>query len=151
MKKITAAISLILLFMAPTAFSQRQQGQPNENRGASRALLRFLQLDEVQRPAFQELVKARKSTVQPLQEELAALRVTWKETLASSSAETIGNLALEIHGLQEQIKGANEVFRASFADMLTEEQKRRLRQLHRALRLQALAQEAQRLGIVKID
>lgn len=111
---------------------------------------RYLELSQEQIESIRALVEMRRNTVRPLNDQIAEKEKTLRELLESGNpdAATVGKLAIEIHGLRQEIAATLQQFHKDLEGLLSEAQVRKLRLLRQAARLEPVVRAARELGIV---
>jgi hypothetical protein len=94
-------------------------------------MIQFIKMTPEQVALWDGLVEARKQTVQPLREQIEALRELIRELLEKpildpSDVVNLGNMRISINGLVKQIKTAINVYIEAFKGILTEDQIKKL-------------------------
>ena len=110
----------------------------------------FLGLDESQVTAWDELIEARVETVEGLQAQIEPLEEQLVALLAQPTpdAAAVGALVIQIKGLRDQVRAANEAYQDGFEGLLTEEQSGKLGAVRRAARLEPLVPAFRLLRLV---
>ncbi len=115
-----------------------------------RVVSAFLELTEEQVNTLIILREELHSEVQPLAEFKKGLQADLKEELALDvpSADYVGELVIEIHFIQSQIKEAYMAYVGSFESMLNERQLQKYGAIKMAVRLQRVIPAFQKLGLI---
>jgi Spy/CpxP family protein refolding chaperone len=87
------------------------------------ALAEFLGLSDAQQEAAAALRESFRATVQPIHEELRAMREEIEEAVAAGNATKAGELLIASKTLRDQLKAARENLETQFEALLTTEQK----------------------------
>lgn len=131
MKRI--AITLFALILTVAAYAQPRPGQRPHGRGpggpgpgaapSPEKLAEILGLTAAQQAQFESMRATLDSMIEPLREQQQAYRESIKAAVDANDANAAGTALLASHRLREQIKAAHDAFTASFAAILTAEQK----------------------------
>ena len=108
------------------------QGEPPED-GSDipkpvRIMVRYLDMSPSQVAHFIELRQHLRECVAPRHERLKRLKAALKEALSQNppSSELIGDLVIEIHAVKQEIRRCHAAYQQAFADMLDDEQLRKM-------------------------
>jgi Spy/CpxP family protein refolding chaperone len=160
-RTLTALIALLTLIIATAAFAQRGPrangdqrrpgGPPPEGmrrpdgpRGGilpPEAMAKFLGLSDAQKTQAQTLHDTLTATVRPLFEQERANREAVKAAVDAGDSAAAGKAMVEVDKVHDQIKAAHESFKASFAAILTADQKAKFAVLDE---IETLRREARR-------
>ncbi len=110
----------------------------------------YLNLQDSQLQALQQLRQQQMQSIESALKELAAKQQSLREQLdrGSTDAAALGKLLLETEALRKRIRQTHESFRAQAVNLLTPEQRTKLTALEEALKLGPAAQTAAALGLL---
>jgi len=110
----------------------------------------YLNLQDAQIQAFQQLRQTQMQATQGIHTEMASKQQALREQLdrGSTDAAALGKLLLEIEGLRKRLLQASETYRAQAVNILTAEQKSKLAALEQAQKLEPAVRQAQMLGLL---
>lgn len=130
-RKIIVLFTLLSCITMIPAFAQEA---PPAMEAAHNAVAHFLQLDENQVAAWDELYADHKAAEQPIQEAIAELQAQLDELFAEEAPDptTIGELVLQRRDLGEELAQIHIDYNEAFAGLLSEEQANRLKFIRRA-------------------
>ena len=101
-----------------------------------RIMVRYLDMSRPQVELFFELRQLPRECVAPRHEALKELKPQLREALSEgASSGEVGNLAIDIHTLKQDIHRCFAAYRQEFADMLEDEQLAKMERLQAAARL----------------
>jgi len=144
------ALPIILILLTGMVTAQDDQG-PNASarRSPLSVLARFLELTEDQVETTRGFLESRNGALEPLRQERAALNEEWKELISADppDATAIGEVALELRAVREDIADVVGRTKDSFMGILDEDQQRKLRGLRRAERLQPIVKTTKTLRL----
>ena len=130
------------------------QGEPPED-GSDipkpvRIMVRYLDMSPSQVAHFIELRQHLRECVAPRHERLKRLKAALKEALSQNppSSELIGDLVIEIHAVKQEIRRCHAAYQQAFADMLDDEQLRKMEILQAAARLRPVIHAFSALGLL---
>jgi len=115
-----------------------------------RLIVRFFELTEEQIELLKGFFEDQKEIVQPLMEQIAEKERELKEELSGETPapELVGRLVIDIHALRAQIGEAHKALMENFVNILSEEQKNKLRAVHHAARLEPVVNAMQQLKLL---
>jgi len=130
-KKCTILFTLICAVAIIPAFAQEP---PPAIEAAHNAVVRFLQLDEGQTAAWDQLYADHRAAEQPVQEMMADLQAQLEELFDEESPDptAVGSLVIQRRDLGEQLIQIHQDYNDAFTALLTEEQVNRLQFIRRA-------------------
>ena len=114
------------------------------------ALKSYLNLQDAQIQALQQLRQQEIQATQALFAELASKQQSLREQLdrGSTDAAALGKLLLDIEALRKRLVQSHETFRTQALGVLTAEQKTKLAALEEARKLQPAIRQAEALGLL---
>ncbi len=140
MKKVL--IVLFALAVVSPVFAQEgpPEGPPPIAVAAHNQVIAFLDLDETQVIAWDEIYIIHRNAEQPVKEELQILEVELKEMIDAGDPDpaTVGELVLEIASLRATLWEILVIYHEDFMALLDEDQTRRLGFIARADRVQPI-------------
>ncbi len=140
---------LVLMAVLSLAVPVVAQERPVVDR-AEREVAAFLGLEESQVTAWEGLLETRGAAVKALQEEMDPLEEQLAALLGQTSPDpaAVGALVIQVKGLKEEIRAANDAYQDGFEALLTEEQAGKLGVVRRAARLEPIVPAFRLLGLV---
>ena len=144
--KLIPMLAACLLFLSIPI--QAQEPLPDK---VLEAVQTFLELDDLQ---LQDLVTLRDNhllAIEPLKTQIREVQQAQNELLQSDSPDpaAVGGNVLQLRALHQQLREAERSFRESALVLLTDEQKRKVGQVQRALRLVHYARPLSAFGLVR--
>ena len=141
---------LVLVVMLGLALPLCAQEEPTRLDRAQERVAEFLQLGDEQLAQWDELLTAQHETVQPLREAIEASGQELAEMLDGQDpdATVVGELAISIHGMRQEIRDARQQYLEGFEALLDEEQAGRLGFIRRAERARPLIPAFEALGLL---
>ncbi len=133
---------LLLCAGIATAQPRRVRGNPLET------ITKFLDLSQAQVEQLKDLIEKRKADTAPLRENLRQERVNLREMMkaAGPNPTLVGEIYIRIHSLRQQLADAKKAFVESFENILTDEQKAKLKAVHRLRRIAPFLRAFRGLG-----
>lgn len=150
MKRTTLAVTVLISLVALALPVMAQEPAPNQEPPAIQIVGRFLQLSEDQLHQFETLLTQRRDTIRGIAEQIRPLEEQLRNLLNSNNPDpaAVGRLVLQIHGLQQEIRQAQENFLTAFRNLLNDEQRGRVAGVQRAARLVPVIGAFARLGLL---
>jgi Spy/CpxP family protein refolding chaperone len=131
MKRTTPALCAAFLLAAAAVWAQSGAhrghmglaGGPGMHGPSDAALTKYLGLNDSQQAAMKQLHQKLGDTVKPLFDAVHQKRQAIKDGLdKNASAAALGQLLIDSHKIQQQIKAAHESFDKEFTALLTSDQ-----------------------------
>lgn len=118
---------------------------------ARQLFARYLGLSPEQMAQWDQLLATLRQTVAPLRTQIETLEGQLRQLLGSSNPDpaAVGSLVLQIKGLGDQVRAAHEAYVAGFEQMLTEEQRAKLRIVRRLSQYPQLIPSCRLLGLCR--
>ncbi len=140
MKKVL--IVLFALAVVSPVFAQEgpPEGPPPIAVAAHHQVVEFLNLDENQVAAWDEIYLIHRDAEQPVKEEMRILEAELREMIDAGNADpaTVGDLVLQIADLRAELGEIHMTYHEDFMTLLDEDQGRRLGFIARADRVQPI-------------
>ncbi len=143
LRKLVFPSVLLLYAGIATAQPQRSQG------GHLETVAKFLDLSQAQVDQLKDLMEKRKADTAPLRENLRQQRENLREMMkaADPNPTPVGETYIQIHGLRQQLADAQKAFVEGFENILNDEQKARLKAVHRLRRMAPFLRAFRGLGL----
>ena len=106
------------------------RGRHHEGRRGMREGFRDLNLTDEQKAQFKTLREQQREAMRPLMEQRRELREQIRQALEAANPDTarIGQLEVQAHRLDQQLRAEHEKMHAAFLNILTPEQKAKVEQ-----------------------
>ena len=114
-----------------------QEPPPNRGPEPGQILGRFFGFDEAQITTLQALFETRRTSLQPIEEEVQITNQALRDLLNGENPDptAVGELVIQEKALREQVGSVFQTFTEGFSEMLTEEQSQKYAALSKAERL----------------
>jgi Spy/CpxP family protein refolding chaperone len=138
-----------LLVAAPLVAQEPPEVPPAFDRAMDHVAA-FLELDDAQMDQWDILIDVRRDTVEPLRDTIATTEAELRDLLAADEYDytAIGEATVTIAESRQLIGQAHADYLQSFADMLDEEQRRRLGLVRTADRIKPLLSDFRLMGLL---
>ena len=140
MKKVLIILFALAVVSPVLAQEGPPEGPPPIAIAAHNQVIAFLDLDENQIAAWDEMYLIHRDAEQPVKEEMRVLEAELKEMIDAGDADpaAVGDLVLQIAELRAELHQIHMIYHEDFMTLLDEDQGRRLGFIARADRVQPI-------------
>ena len=148
--QLAAILAGCLLFSAPL-LAQDAPPPPTDPQRPAEAIKRILDLSDQQAQQLADLRSAHLQQMRELGGQVRELGQQRRELLSSDNPDpaAIGSLLIQEQGLRKQMQGAQQSYREAALNLLTADQKEKVAQIQRAVRLATQAGPLAAFGLIQ--